>query len=168
MTPEAASTKFPSPEKARSFTLPAWPVKVRLPMVTRPKDPSARTPPRDTAMAVIGWRRRAAGFAVGTCNVARMERSTLGVGAPPSIHALSTSIWTGAGCGSLRGGMNGFFWPVIRWVRRESAALPGTMALPLSPPAIRLLNVSTENSPSSSSSLWQPAQYSRRIGATSL
>ena len=87
VTPEAASKKLPSAEKVSALTLPAWPVKARLPMVILPNVPSARTPPRDTAKAVIGWRRSGVGLASGTCRVARMERSFSGPGAPAVTHA---------------------------------------------------------------------------------
>ena len=118
-------------------------------------------------MAVMGFSTFSAAASSGTFSVERIETSFPGPLAPASIQARNVSMWAADGCAFLRGGMAGFFFPSRSWSRREPPASPGLIEGPSSPPFMSCFQVSSENSPLSSSSLWQPAQYSRRMGATS-
>jgi hypothetical protein len=143
------------------------PFSIATTSIVRPRATASRPPSGLTASAVTGRADRDGGSR-GTTSVLRIEASVAGPAAPAAIQASSVARSAAGTCGSSSGGMWSASWLLIRRVRVEAAASPGTIGSPdPSPPFRSVANRSTENAASASRSLWQPAQYVRRIGAIS-
>ena len=126
--------------------------------IVRPRATASRRPSGLAASAVTGLAARDGGNR-GTTSVSRIEESVAGPDAPAAIQASSLARSAAGTCGSSSGGMWSAAVLVIRWIRTDAAASPGTTGSPEpSPPFRSAANRSTENPDSASRSLWQPEQ----------
>ena len=124
----------------------------------RPRATASRVPSGDAAAAVTGFAARD-GVSAGTTSVSRIDLSLAGPGAPAAIQASRIARSAAGTCGSSAGGMWSSAVLLMRWMRTEPAASPGTIGSPEPAPPVRsVANRSTEKSDSASRSLWQPEQ----------
>ena len=162
VTPLAVSNCLPSAENCTAFTVPGcssrfitFPVRASTNSTTPNRATACHWPFGDTASAATGCLTPGFAATCGTASVDRIDTSAAPCGpfAPASTQAFKIATSSALGCGSFFGGMNGFSSFVTVLTRKLSAAFPGTIDGPLSPPRISAANVSTDRSPSLSDSL---------------